>query len=296
MDTDSTTLLLEAINSESIDDVATLLDEGTDPREPGYLDNDYFARLANRKTVSIKLAFRKGNIHIARMLFDAVDFAGDLIIPLIGSIMYRYEEISEQDVYKWYQLCLEYGYNVNDSFEYGKTVLHVESETGCLKTVKFLLENGASVNIRDRGNQTPLHSCTWLQMFPQGRISGHYRDDHFEIVCELLDRGADINATGSKGNTPLHREEHVEVCMELIMRGADVNVKNDDGNSPLFYAVDSENVTKVLLLLENDAIIDDVVSENEEIHQMLDIARLDRVSRYFEVMRAVKCEVVNLIK
>jgi len=54
---------------------------------------------------------------------------------------------------------------------------------------------------------------------------------HIEIVRELINRGADINAKANDGYTALIEASangRIEVVRELINRGADINAKNND--------------------------------------------------------------------
>ncbi|HKO61508.1 MAG TPA: ankyrin repeat domain-containing protein [Pyrinomonadaceae bacterium] len=68
--------------------------------------------------------------------------------------------------------------------------LSLACERGHLEVVKFLLERGADVNVRDGDEKgTPLMSATWSR--------------HEEIVKLLIARGADVNAVDSKGRSAL---------------------------------------------------------------------------------------------
>ena len=57
--------------------------------------------------------------------------------------------------------------------------------------VNLLLERGAKLEARDRDNFTALHL---------GVVYGHSM-----IVSILVDAGADVNAIGNFGHTPLHK-------------------------------------------------------------------------------------------
>jgi len=62
---------------------------------------------------------------------------------------------------------------------------------------------------------------------------------NIEAVKQHLAEGADVNAKGEKGETPLHGAAftgRMEVIELLIENGADVNAKDEDGGTPLLYA------------------------------------------------------------
>ena len=62
---------------------------------------------------------------------------------------------------------------------------------------------------------------------------------HTEIAAALLDAGADVNAKGDGGWTPLHHAacgEHAEAVTTLLDAGADVNARDDDGWTPVHWA------------------------------------------------------------
>jgi ankyrin repeat protein len=60
-----------------------------------------------------------------------------------------------------------------------------------------------------------------------------------DVVKNLLDSGADVDATNDHGDTALIsalQNEHVDIVEMLLDYGADVNVKNNDGYTALYYA------------------------------------------------------------
>lgn len=121
-----------------------------------------------------------------------------------------------------------------------QTALHLMSESGLNEGVKFLIEEGAEINVKDVDGSTPLKlSC----------LHGHVL-----IVKLLLEHGADVNATDNSGMTALeysfvtegwnssgNRREIVQLLLDFQ---ANINVEDKVGRSiitqalckPIFYA------------------------------------------------------------
>lgn len=56
--------------------------------------------------------------------------------------------------------------------------------------MRFLLENGAEVNLKDKGGLIPLHNASSF--------------GHLEIASLLIECGAEVNHPDKWGYTPLH--------------------------------------------------------------------------------------------
>ncbi|MCU0463371.1 MAG: ankyrin repeat domain-containing protein [Anaerolineae bacterium] len=108
---------------------------------------------------------------------------------------------------------------------------------GNLPEVERLLKLSSNLaNIRDRDNQSPLHHATTP-----------------EIAQLLIRFGAEVNARGWMGGTPLHQmaaRNHYEAARVLIAKGANVNILRDADISPLNWA---KSIQMARLLLENGA-------------------------------------------
>ena len=61
-------------------------------------------------------------------------------------------------------------------------------------------------------------------------------DGNIEAVKQHIAAGADVNAKGENGVTPLHWTETEEIAELLIAKGADVNAKDKRGQTPLHFA------------------------------------------------------------
>jgi hypothetical protein len=117
------------------------------------------------------------------------------------------------------------------------------AENGKLEVVQFLLDRGADVNKTDDFEATALH----------GAASGGY----LPIAQLLLDRGANVNSQNRFKFTPLAvaaSKGHAQMVRLLLERGADASIPDYWGTQPLWWAVrDAGNAEVVQLLLEHGA-------------------------------------------
>ena len=161
------------------------------------------------------------------------------------------------------------GANVNFILK-SKSSLHWASYNGHIEVVKFLLEDGAKVDLPEsnENNQTSLHLSS---------IRGHA-----DISEYLINHGAKIDAKDSYGWTPMHfaaakdsahcdpteqfippengkviqwasNDEHDKIIELLIKHGADIDIRNNDGLSPLYLAFLFDEFDTAALLMEKGA-------------------------------------------
>ena len=78
-----------------------------------------------------------------------------------------------------------------------------------------------------------------------------------DYIRLLISEGADVNAKGDDGSTPLlYASEHEiwEVGPPLVKAGADVNARDTVGQTPLMYAAGNSSTPEIVqLLLEKGA-------------------------------------------
>src|SRR4030043_1674919 len=101
---------------------------------------------------------------------------------------------------------------VNSRNSLGRFPLEMAAQTGQIDIIKFLLENGADVNL-NRVGATALHMAALYG----GKT---------ELIALLLEAGADINARTNNGETPLHYAKeagHDDVVEYLEKKDADAS-------------------------------------------------------------------------
>ena len=132
-----------------------------------------------------------------------------------------------------------------------------------------LLQNGANANARNENEGTPLHEAVWR--------------DYLDVVRELLERSADVNAQDRFGDIPLHKAGcssygMVEIARRLLAKGADVNARNRNRETPLHEAARSGKVDVVKELLASAAVVN-VWNENGEtpLHEAARSGKVDVV-------------------
>ena len=82
---------------------------------------------------------------------------------------------------------------------------------------------------------------------------------YLDVVRELIDTGAEINAKNKYGNTALMRAArggHAEIVRELLKEGADIDAKNIYGNTALMRSAVRGHIEVVKVLIDAGAVID----------------------------------------
>lgn len=157
-------------------------------------------------------------------------------------------------------LSLLIRYGASPDYTFGippKTVLSNSS-----KVAELLIGAGTNLAYSCDSKATLLHRAAWW--------------GYKEVVEDLIDIGADINAIDSGGGTPLHAAvqsgctgysdvthgPHVDVLKLLIQHGARVNAANNWNITPLHGAAGSTNVNAVELLIEHGADVNAITNAN----------------------------------
>jgi uncharacterized protein len=150
------------------------------------------------------------------------------------------------------------------------------ADRNCVNLATELLDQGASVDARDRIGGRPLSHAA--------------KSGHLEMVDLLLARGATTDARDLNGATALyHAAErgHASVVERLIERGADVNLTGRSGVSPVAAAAYAgrDSIVGILLAHGADGHAPDDTGKPALIYAAAG-ARLDIVKQLMTVTRA----------
>ena len=178
------------------------------------------------------------------------DDADDLEKPLVETNMkFTLLSLASKKGYGgMVKYLVENGAVVNVITNHGYTPLSGAAGNGHSDVVRYLVVNGANMHQADNNGRTPLVLAA----------RGGY-GSHGDVVMYLVDNGADVNAMDNDGRTPLSWaawKGHGDVVRYLVEHGADVSARVDDGRTPLSGAAGNGHVDVVMHLVENGSEVD----------------------------------------
>ena len=200
------TPLFAAIQSGNVRIVNMMLDRGAsmDVRSMNDLTPlSYAAQIGSSRMVKALLQ-RRQHTYVSDLTATDLELDGEQMQELMENIAIM--EASSLDL----RFCR------------GMTQLHVAVRDGQGKRVQKLLDKGASVDVRDRDDNTAL---TWAVI-----------RSHRDLVRVLLDNGALVNCRNDFGQMPLHYAAESgaeEMTRMLLDAGADPNAVNRSHRKPL---------------------------------------------------------------
>jgi ankyrin repeat protein len=118
---------------------------------------------------------------------------------------------------------------VNDRDDMGWTSLALACRKASSDTVLMLLDAGADTEKHPNNSlDRPLHIAL--------------RARNMEVVMALISHGADVTATGDRGQSTLHIVRNVGLTQILIQHGANVDALDDWGHTPLHMCYDAKTL------------------------------------------------------
>ncbi|XP_051004280.1 2-5A-dependent ribonuclease [Acomys russatus] len=245
--------LIEAVKRGDVDRIQQLLEEGADVN---VCDSWGWTPLHN--------AVQSGRVDIVELLLDhgadprrrKRNGATPLIIAGIRG-----------DV-RLLQILLSKGAEVSECDFNGFTAFMEAAEYGKVEALRFLFDKGANVNLRRETTEDKLR----LKQGGATALMSAAENGRTEVLSILLnDMGAEVDARDNMGRNALIRTllnrdgENVEEITNLLLRhGADVNARGERGKTPLISAVERKHAGLVKMLLSREGInIDDKDSEGK---------------------------------
>jgi len=87
--------------------------------------------------------------------------------------------------------CIAEGKDINETNVMGQSGVFLSAQFGSFEIVKYLVEHGADVNLKDKCDRTPLMmACCIENLRPEVRAKRPYT----QIAKYLIDHGANVNA------------------------------------------------------------------------------------------------------
>ena len=241
------TALMLACEKESKDAINVLLDARADPNMADHtgatcihravfkgcskdvletiVDHGADVNATNKKKVTaLMIACEKGNNDAINVLLNA---GADPNIADVNGDTCLYNAVIGDCSITVIQTIINSGGNVNATNRYYHTPLILACFVGNIDAVNVFLCAGADPNIVDTDGKTWLHSA----------VFGLCRK---EVIQEIVDHGADVNATDKQNQTAMVlacQYRHVDAVNVLLISQADPNIADAKGNTLLHNAV-----------------------------------------------------------
>lgn len=127
------------------------------------------------------------------------------------------------------------GVDINTSDEVWGTPLVIATANGDRRIVKYLLENGARVNVKAARNNTPLILAA--------------RKGYYRIAEMLIRKGANLQSRGRYGRTALMEAAsngHFGIVKLLVEWGARINARDNSGTTALSRSYGNRKISNYL--------------------------------------------------
>ena len=188
-----------------------------------------------------------------------VDYEGELI-KLRRQITSENAEMlpaAENGNYELVKAMIQNGNSMEVRDKMGFTPIFGAIVKNQMRVVQLLVDSGANTNAIDKFGGTPLHKAAEY--------------DRVEAIKLLVRHGAQLEVRTTKGATPLHvasRNGRIQAVGLLLSLGANFNAENEKGETPLHLAISTNHIEVVQLLLDYGAKTN-VMNKNGQTPRML---------------------------
>ncbi|MHB1000839.1 MAG: ankyrin repeat domain-containing protein [Armatimonadota bacterium] len=161
-------------------------------------------------------------------------------------------------------LLISKGGDINAKDNNGYTPLLVSIKNGNIDIVELLIEKGADVKVKNKDGNTPLHYaaygvlCDTDVSFKEEKITTQntYKNNP-SLVLQLIDKGADINASNAIGETPLHNAAKIgfnNIITIFVLNGAEIDARTAKGDTPIDVARKNgrDNIVSLLKIIKKN--------------------------------------------
>ena len=190
--------------------------------------------------------------------------ASMLFFTLSASADEIHDAVRSGDLDKVKNLLRTHAEWLNSPDQNQKTPLLLSLESGHIDIARYLIEQGADINLKDKDKASPLHNAAYL--------------GNLEIVDLLLKKGvASLDEGNYRGQTPLHlacERGHPGVVTRLLEAGADVEARDILGRTPLMTTATSKNMEVVNALLKKGADINAALKRGPATYTTLTVAAM----------------------